>query len=413
MWKECGTADSSLTTERGLTVRNNNFAILAGILVALLLAGCASAPEREISRDVPPYATLANGHDPLNPDQLSPLFDRASTGVEQGVIAFYERKRGHPLQVLTISGGGQNGAFGAGFLKGWRESGTRPEFDIVTGVSTGALLATHAFLGTSADDAVLEEIYTQTTKDDIYRSRGIFSLVLGANSLLDTAPLQALIAKHLTAETLERVAAAYDDNRRLWVGTTNLDYDQSWVWNMTLIAKNGDLELFRKVLLASASFPIVFPPVEINGHLFGDGAARSNIVVTGLAGRKRPGPPLYGPGNIYLLENGRLRRPPIAMRDDIKSIAGEGIEALMNSSMEYVLLRAFVSARSHGYHFNLVEIPAGVDIGKNALAFDPKQMRAAFDAGLALGNQPDPWKHAPPNLGGTSTWVMEMFLEEK
>ena len=76
----------------------------------------------------------------------------------------------------------------------------------------------------------------------------------------------------------------------------------------------------------------------------------------------------------------------------------------MNSSMEYVLLRAFVAARSHGYHFNLVEIPNDVDVGKNALAFDPKQMRTAFDAGLALGKQPDPWKHAPPNLGGTSTW---------
>ena len=399
--------------ERELTMRNINSSILAGILVALFLAGCASAPERALSRDVPPYATLANGHDPLNPDQISPLFDRDSTAVEEGVITFYERKRGHPLNVLTISGGGQNGAFGAGFLKGWRKSGTRPEFDIVTGVSTGALLATHAFLGTPADDAVLEEIYTRSTKDDIYRNRAILSLLMGADSLMDTAPLRALIAKHMTAETLERVAAAYDDNRRLWVGTTNLDYDQTWVWNMTLIAKNGDLELYRKVLLASASFPIVFPPVEINGHLFGDGAARSNIIVTGLAGTKRPGPPRYGPGNIYVLENGRLRRPPIAMRDDIKSAAGEGIEALMNSSMEYVLLRAFVSARSHGYNFNLVEIPAEVDVGKNALAFDPKQMRAAFDAGLALGKQPDPWKHAPPNLGGTSTWVMDMFLEEK
>jgi len=166
-------------------------------------------------------------------------------------------------------------------------------------------------------------------------------------------------------------------------------------------------------LLASASFPIAFPPVEINGHLFGDGAARSNLIVTGLAGRKRPGPPRYGSGNIFLLENGRLRRPPIAMRDDLKSIAGEGIEAMMNSSMQYVLMRAFVVARAHGYSFNLVEIPANVDIGKNALAFDPKQMRAAFDVGYALGNQPDPWKHTPPNLGGIATWALDLFLQSE
>ena len=152
-------------SERSLTV-------VASILLALVLAGCASAPEREISREVAPYATLQNGNDPLNPDRLSPYFKAATSGIEQGVIPYYESKRGHALNVLTISGGGQNGAFGAGFLIGWRESGRRPEFDIVTGVSTGALLATHAFLGTPADDAVLEELYTQITKRDIYRSRG-------------------------------------------------------------------------------------------------------------------------------------------------------------------------------------------------------------------------------------------------
>jgi hypothetical protein len=203
--------------------------ILASTMTVLLLAGCASAPERDLSREVAFYAALPNGHDPLNPEQLSPHYDVTSTGVTAGVISFYEGQRGHPLNVLTISGGGQNGAFGAGFLKGWRESGTRPEFDIVTGVSTGALLATHAFLGTPADDAVLEDIYTKIDRDDIYRSKGLLAVVMGANSLMDTTPLAALIKKHITPEVLERVAALHDANRRLWVGTTNLDYEQTWV----------------------------------------------------------------------------------------------------------------------------------------------------------------------------------------
>ena len=211
--------------------------------------------------------------------------------------------------MLSLSGGGQNGAFGAGFLIGWRESGRRPEFDIVGGVSTGALLATHALLGTPADDAQLEAMYTQITKKDIYREIGVFGLLFGADSLSDTAPLRALIAKHITAETLERVAAAYDDNRLLVVGTTNIDYGQTWIWNMSMIAKDGNLELYREVLLASASFPIVFPPVEIEGHLFVDGAARSNVVIAGMAGTERPKPPLYGPGNMYLIDNGRLQEP--------------------------------------------------------------------------------------------------------
>ena len=168
------------------------------------------------------------------------------------------------------------------FLVGWSESGQRPQFDFVGGVSTGSLLATHALLGTPADDLILEEMYTQITDEDIFESRPLIGL-LKSDSLRDTAPLQALIAKYITAETLERVAAAADDNRLIMAGTTNIDYGQTWVWNLSLIAKDGDLDLYRKVLLASASFPILFPPVEIDGHLFVDGAARSNVIVIGHA----------------------------------------------------------------------------------------------------------------------------------
>ena len=114
---------------------------------------------------------------PLNPTQPSSIYAEIAAIPGDNGIRYLERKRGHALNFLSLSGGGQNGAFGAGFLIGWRESGRRPQFDIVGGVSTGALLATHAFLGTPADDAKLEEMYTQITRDDIYRNRGIFSLL--------------------------------------------------------------------------------------------------------------------------------------------------------------------------------------------------------------------------------------------
>ena len=109
------------------------------------------------------------------------------------------------------------------------------------------------------------------------------------------------------------MAAAFDDDRFLFVGTTNIDYGQTWIWNMSLIAKDGNLALYRQVLLASASFPIVFPPVEIDGHLFVDGAARSNVVIAGLGGTDRPSRPPYGPGTIYLVDNGKLHSPPEAL----------------------------------------------------------------------------------------------------
>src|SRR5262252_9167143 len=215
------------------------------LVTFLLLAGCASAPVRVLSSHAPLYATLPNGYEPLNPATPSPIYAAVTAVPGDNLVRYLERKRGHALNLLSLSGGGQNGAFGAGFLVGWRESGRRPQFDAVGGVSTGALLATHALLGTPADDAILEQMYTQISKDDIYKDRGIFSLAFGADSLSNNAPLHALLVKYITAETLKRVAEAYDDNRMLFVGTTNLDYNQTWIWNMTLIAKAGDLELYR------------------------------------------------------------------------------------------------------------------------------------------------------------------------
>lgn len=389
-------------------MRHKMLMVLTGFLAVLLLAGCASSPpERALSEKAPSFAALPNGYDPLNPTQPSAVYAAVTFTPGENLTRYLERKHGHALNILSLSGGGQNGAFGAGFLIGWRESGQRPEFDIVGGVSTGALLATHALLGTPADDAKLEEMYTQITKEDIYADIGVFSILSGTDSLKDTAPLLALISKYVTAETLKRVAAAYDENRLLVVGTTNVDYGQTWVWNMSLIAKAGDVDLYRKVLLASASFPIVFPPVEIEGHLFVDGAARSNVVIAGMGGTEKPNPPLYGPGNLYLIDNGRLNHPPEALRRALGDVAATTVSVMMDQSMQTALTRSYFGAQFLGYSFKMVAIPDDVEIGKDPLAFDPNQMRAAFDAGRALAMQPDPWSSAPPNLGDIPSWALE------
>jgi hypothetical protein len=386
-----------------------SFGILQGFFALLLLAACTSPPERTLSLHAPMYATLPNGYEPLTPTQPSSIYAAVTAVPGDNVIRYLERKRGHALNLLSLSGGGQNGAFGAGFLIGWRESGRRPQFDVVGGVSTGALLATHAFLGTPADDAVLEEMYTQVTSADIYTDRSIFGL-LTADSLRDTAPLRAMLAKYVTAETLKRVAAAYDENRMLVVGTTNIDYAQTWVWNMTMIAKAGELELYRDVLLASASFPIVFPPVEIDGHLFVDGAARSNVVVPGMGGQQKPNPPLYGPGNFYLIDNGRVTEPPRALIRALGEVAATTISVMMEQSMQTAVTRSYFGTRVLGYSFNMVGIPDGVDIGNDVLAFDPVQMRAAFDAGRALAAEDNPWQNVPTNSGDIPPWALKQMM---
>ncbi len=382
--------------------------VFQAVLALSVLAACASPPARVLSVHAPLYATLPNGNEPLKPDQPSHMYAEVGAVPGDNMIRYLERKRGHALNLLSLSGGGQNGAFGAGFLIGWRESGHRPQFDIVGGVSTGALLATHAFLGTPADDAVLEEMYTQVAAADIYTDRGLFSL-LTADSLKDTAPLREMIAKYVTADTLKRVAAAFDDNRLLVVGTTNIDYGQTWVWNMSMIAKAGLLELYRDVLLASASFPIVFPPVEIDGHLFVDGAARSNLVVPGMGGQQKPNPPLFGPGHLYLIDNGKVTTPPQALIRALGPVAATTISVMMEQSMQTALTRSYFGARVLGYSFNMVGIPDAVNVGNDPLAFDPLQMRAAFDAGRALGAQDNPWQSTPHNSGDIPPWALKQL----
>jgi predicted acylesterase/phospholipase RssA len=391
-------------------MKHKKFMVFLGFLALSLLSACASPPERELSSNAPSYATLPNGHEPLNPTQPSPIYAEVTAIPGDNLIRYLERKSGHALNILSLSGGGQNGAFGAGFLIGWRESGRRPQFDVVAGVSTGALLSTHALLGTPADDATLEEMYTQITAANIYEDRGFMTLLSGADSLKDTTPLRAMIAKYVTAETLKRVAAAYDENRMLFVGTTNIDYGQTWVWNMSLIAKAGDLELYRNVLLASASFPIVFPPVEIDGHLFVDGAARSNLVVPGMMGTQKPNPPVHGPGNLYLIDNGKVTQPPAALIRVLGNIAATTVSVMMEQSMQTALTRSYFGTRVLGYAYKMVGIPDDVNIGNDVLAFDPTQMRAAFDAGRALAMQQDPWSSTPPNSGDIPPWAFKTII---
>jgi hypothetical protein len=387
------------------------FGLFQAFLALLLLAACSAPPERKLSLQAPLYATLPNGSNPFKPTEPASIYAQVLSVPGDNLIRYLERKRGHALNLLSLSGGGQNGAFGAGFLKGWRETGKRPQFDAVGGVSTGALLATHAFLGTPADDAILEEMYTKITSADIYTDRSILGLI-SADSLKDTAPLREMIAKYITADTLKRVAEAADDNRILAVGTTNIDYGQTWLWNMTMIAKAGELELYRDVLLASASFPIVFPPVEIDGHLFVDGAARSNLVVPGMGGTQRPNPPLHGPGNLYLIDNGKVTTPPQALIRALGPVAATTISVMMEQSMQTALTRSYFGAKLLGYNFNMVGIPDAVNVGNDPLAFDPAQMKAAFDAGHALGVQQNPWQDKPSNSGDLPPWVYKAAMPQ-
>ena len=183
-----------------------------------------------------------------------------------------ERNHACLLNKIFRSGGGQDRAFGAGLLEGRHESGHRSKFDSVDGVITGELHATYEFLGAQDGDTKLEEMYTKISKENKYKDKSVVDLLSSAGSLKNRT-LRALIGKYITARNIRRMLASCAENRILTVGSTNVDYGQTWAWNTSLIAKARDIKFSRKVLLTSASFPKIFPPLEINGHLFDERAA--------------------------------------------------------------------------------------------------------------------------------------------
>src|SRR5215471_2017456 len=169
---------------------------------------------------------------------------------------------------LAISGGGDDGAFGAGLLVGWSDRGDRPEFDVVTGVSTGSLSAPFVFLG-RAYDPQLKAVYTETNANDVFQKNAPLISALTGDSLTSNAPLRAMIARRLDDEMVRKIAEEYSKGRLLFILTTNLDQARPVIWNIGAIASSGNpkaRDLIIDVLLASASIPAVFPPVTLDGE---------------------------------------------------------------------------------------------------------------------------------------------------
>ena len=172
-----------------------------------------------------------------------------------------------------MSGGGDHGAFGAGFLKGWSASGSRPTFKIVSGISTGALIAPFALLGSDYDDQ-LEAAYTTVSAVDIFKKKSVLRAAW-RESLADNHPLQEMVHKFINDDLIDAIAVAHQNGQRLFIGTTNLDAQRPVIWNMGVIANSKNPQahdVFRQILVASAAIPVLFPPemfdVEANGELY-------------------------------------------------------------------------------------------------------------------------------------------------
>jgi hypothetical protein len=295
---------------------------------------------------------------------------------------------------LVLSTGGGDGAFGAGLLTGWSESGKRPAFSVVSGVSTGALMAPFAFIGSSQDSG-LRRSYTE------YNAGDIFEDVKTPESLVDTWPLKRLIAKEVTPELLAQVAEAHKAGRRLLIATTNLDAQRGVVWNMGAIAAKGDeaaLKLFRDVLAASTAIPGLFPPVmievEVNGkktqEMHADGGLSAQLFVAPESMLNTDAKTRIPASELYLIANNRLS-PEFQMTErSLIFVLGHAIAVGVQSMLRMNIDRAYGTAKREGIPFYLSYPALGADQqGKGA--FDTEFMKGLFENGVTRGKTGEPF----------------------
>ena len=303
---------------------------------------------------------------------------------------------------LAISGGGDNGAFGAGLLIGWAEAGDRPEFDYVTGVSTGALIAPLAYLG-PAYDKQLRDVYTTISSDDVFKERGFINGIF-SDALADSTPLWKLISRYVDEAMMADIAREYLKGRLLVIGTTDLDAERPVLWNIGAIAASGrpgSLDLIRKILRASSAVPAYFPPVLIDVEV--DGKAYQELHVDGGAFAQMF---LYPPSidlrkivkqerKAYLIWNARRDPEWADVEPRTLRIAGRAISTMIHSSGSNDLMAIYFITQRDGVDYNLAYI--GSDFSApQARDFDKVYMNALFDYAYQQARHGYSWKKTPP-----------------
>jgi Patatin-like phospholipase len=317
---------------------------------------------------------------------------------------------------LILSEGGEDGAYGAGVLAGWTKEGSRPVFSVVTGTSTGALIAPYAFLGADYDDR-LHQQYTTVTAADIVELRAT------RESMFDAWPLASLIAKVITPELLRNIAEEYQRGRRLFVVTTNLDAARPVIWNMGVIAAQGGeegLRLFRQVLLASASIPGMFQPVMIevqaNGHHFqemhADGGAAAPFYIApesfllGATDHRLPATA------IYIVINGKLT-PEFQMTDrTTASILGRSIGVALKAAARAEIMTVYSVGRRQGIDVSVAAVDPGFSY-ENQGPFDTQRMKALFAIGFEQASNRTAFRNQLEPDSKSSNWARDGFLSNR
>jgi len=389
--------------------------VAAGCLV-LALQGCATPPSRlpavpsefTAKAEIPgmPGVRYVAGGDMTELSRIA----LESVRIEQALLA----KQGHtgplpPSVFLAVSGGGDNGAYTAGLLNGWTAAGTRPEFKLVTGISTGALIAPFAFLGPKYD-ATLKEVYTTISPKDVLVPRSLVGGFL-SDAMADNAPLLNLTRKSVTMDLLKEVAAEYAKGRFLLIATADLDARRGIIWDMGKIASYGtpqSLDLFIRLMIASASIPGGFPPTMIDVEAGGkryqemhvDGGTMAQVFVYPASIRLKEQGAAAGINRerrLYVIRNARLDPDWAHVERSTMSIAGRAVASLIHTQGIGDLYRIYATAQRDGVDFNLTFIPSTFNVPHKE-EFDNEYMRKLYDVGYDLAVKGMRWVKVPPGF---------------
>lgn len=354
-------------------------------------------------------------------DAMSPEFLAGIAQSRAQTVAYYQahpaEKRPATTDILALSGGGANGAYGAGFLYGWSETKTRPQFRLVTGISTGALIAPFAFVGTACDGK-LKDGYTTTSTRDLLAAKDLLHII-NSDSAADNSAMITLLTKWIDADMIRAVAAGHAKGRRLYIATVNLDAQRLVIWDMGLIASSGSPnapELFRQVMRASASIPIVFPPLYLDvvadgkkyDEIHVDGGTISQVFLwdAGLSiaeGTRQIGVsgPLT-PVRLFIIRNAILRPERMEVKPLLREVGLRAVDTLIKSQGVGDLFRLYATCQRDGFDFNVAHIPNDFLLRPKE-AFDKNYMTALFEVGRQEARQGYHWIKTPFALGTPAT----------
>ncbi|QBF31555.1 patatin-like phospholipase family protein [Thalassococcus sp. S3] len=375
------------------------------VLLAFFAAGCAVHDRTDLT----PTATTYERFEPVGaPADVRTFGDISNLEADEVITEFREGfsragRRG-AINILALSGGGPDGAYGAGVLSGWTATGRRPEFDIVTGISTGAIIAPFAFLG-SDYDASVRRFYTTTDTKQVATFR-VMAALLGGGALADNAPLAEAIARELTDDIILKIAEEHRKGRRLVIGTTNFDAERPVLWDIGALADArtpAAFELVRKVILASAAIPVVFTPVRIpvtdgeivREELHVDGALTQQIFTyPGDLPMRRILADLglsNANNTVWLIHNKRLEPRFEPQSTKLVDMSERTLSTLIRSQGFGDLAYIIALAKRDGFQVNGLVVPPRFD-EEPTQAFDPVYMSKLYNVGVEDGSDPNAWR---------------------